>query len=1490
MFPSFCGANEQHNTFETGLPNVSICVQHTLLVWLPTIFFVCSVPFLVSQCHLNAQRFARLPISFIFVFKIMLSAFLAINSLCVWCYVLFSSQSFPGAYYVYPACLLLVYTATTLLHFVRLRCGLVSSGVQHITALIFLITGAPEFYQWVRSGNESNQVLDSFLCIAYLSYYPALFVYTFLLSFADPRAEKHADGQSPELQSSFLNRLTLWWFNRVPWIGAQRNLELEDVFELNDRSKSEHLNELWETFWEPKRQKYIHDKSIWSKNQGKPVEQPSVVATLFRMFRWEFLLASILKFTSDTMQFASPFLLHELLSFVSSPNAPFWKGAALSILMFASSETRSLLLNSYFYIMFRMGIKIQTALTAAVYKKTLCISNSARRDKTAGEIVNLMAIDVERFQMITPQIQQLWSCPYQITFALVYLFITLGYSAVPGVIIMIIFVPMNIISSMIVRKWQMEQMKLKDERTKMVNEVLNGMKVVKLYAWEIPMEEHIENIRKKELRLIKKAAIVRNTLDSFNTASPFLVALFSFGTFVLSNPKHLLTPQIAFVSLTLFNQLRSPMTMIALLINQIVQAVVSNKRLKDFLVADEIDDKCVERNSNIDNVIKMEDLTASWDGDSQGHATLEDINLKASRKALVAVVGKVGSGKSSLLQAMLGEMGKLKGRIGLSGKVAYVPQQPWIQNMTLKDNIVFGKPFDRKKYDEVLYACALKADIKILPAGDQTEIGEKGINLSGGQKARVSLARAVYQNLDVYLLDDPLSAVDAHVGRHIFEKVIGPNGLLREKTRILVTHGLTYTKFADEINVMDDGAIVETGTYNELIKKRGKFFEFVEEYKSSESQENESDEEFEEIIDEKDYMNSEDVSLTIANELNDRVKTPELTTQLSSISSPEKTTAIDNKLIKKEDVSYGKVKLRTYQLYVKAATYHLSILFNMFFVFYMIFQTLRSFWLSAWSDDYDPDDPSPNPMAVGWRLGVYGVIGVGEASCFFLALFTLVFTGQRASKNLHSPLIHNLMRSPMSFYDTTPLGRILNRCAKDIETIDMLLPMNFRYLVMCVLQVIFTLIVIIISTPLFAVVIVPISVVYLIFLKFYVPTSRQLKRLESVYRSPIYSHFGETIQGVATIRAFEKVSEFRTHSGNIVDRFIRCKYSNVVSNRWLAVRLELVGNIIIFFAAIFAVLSKEFGWISSPGVVGVSISYALNVTEVLNFAVRQVSEVEANIVAVERVDEYTKTPNEAAWRIDETAPDKSWPQNGVVKFDQYSTRYREGLDLVLRGISADVKAGEKIGIVGRTGAGKSSFALALFRMIEPAGGRILIDGVDVSKIGLHNLRSSITIIPQDPVLFSGSLRFNLDPFGQYTDENIWTALELAHLKSFASSLSGGLSYSISEAGENLSVGQRQLVALARALLRHTKVLVLDEATAAVDVTTDALIQETIRSEFKDCTVFTIAHRLNTIMDYDRIMVLDKGQILEFDSPDALMADKNSAFAKMVADSQQEQEK
>ncbi|ETN58312.1 multidrug resistance-associated protein 14 [Anopheles darlingi] len=486
----------------------------------------------------------------------------------------------------------------------------------------------------------------------------------------------------------------------------------------------------------------------------------------------------------------------------------------------------------------------------------------------------------------------------------------------------------------------------------------------------------------------------------------------------------------------------------------------------------------------------------------------------------------------------------------------------------------------------------------------------------------------------------------------------------------------------------------------------------------------------------------------------------------------------------------------------------------------------------------------------------------------------------RAARQLHAALLQAVLRLPLAFFDITPTGRVLGRFSKDVDILDNTLPITVSELNYCFFEVVATLVVICISTPIFASVIVPIGILYYAVQRFYVATSRQLKRLESVSRSPIYSHFGETIQGVQTIRAYSVQDRFITESDERVDANQLCYCPSIIANRWLAVRLEMVGNLIILFAALFAVLGRES---MNAGLVGLSVSYALQITQTLNWLVRMTSDVETNIVAVERIKEYGETKQEAAWELPNSTLPREWPEHGMVEFKDFQVRYREGLELVLRGISFVVEGGEKVGIVGRTGAGKSSLTLALFRIIESAGGSIIIDGQDISKLGLHALRSRLTIIPQDPVLFSGTLRINLDPFNVHTDDEIWKALEHAHLKSFVKGLTAGISHEVTEGGENLSVGQRQLICLARALLRKTKVLILDEATAAVDLETDDLIQRTIRTEFKDCTVLTIAHRLNTILDSDKVIVLDKGQIVEFAPPNELLQTKSSAFYSMAKD-------
>ncbi|KAJ7416043.1 ATP binding cassette subfamily C member 1 [Willisornis vidua] len=1112
-----------------------------------------------------------------------------------------------------------------------------------------------------------------------------------------------------------------------------------------------------------------------------------------------------------------------LLNFVNNKAAPNWQGYFYTVLLFVCACLQTLILHQYFHICFVTGMRLKTAIVGVIYRKALVITNSARKTSTVGEIVNLMSVDAQRFMDLATYINMIWSAPLQVILALYLL-------------------------------WQVAQMKSKDNRIKLMNEILNGIKVLKLYAWELAFREK--------------------------------VALSTFAVYVTIDKNNILDAQKAFVSLALFNILRFPLNMLPMVISNIVEASVSLKRLRVFLSHEELDPDSIIRGptTEAEGCIVVKNATFSWS--KTDPPLLNSINFTVPEGSLVAVVGQVGCGKSSLLSALLGEMDKKEGYVVVKGSVAYVPQQAWVQNATLEDNIIFGREMNESRYKRVIEACALLPDIEILPTGDKTEIGEKGVNLSGGQKQRVSLARAVYCNADVYLLDDPLSAVDAHVGKHIFEKVIGPKGILKNKTRVLVTHAINYLPQMDTILVMSDGEISEMGSYQELLEQDGAFAEFLRTYANTEQSMEDKDTNSPSAKEGKPIENG-----LLVNEAPGKLMHRQLSNSStysrdtgksqhqSSTAELQKPLAEKNswKLTEADTAKTGRVKASVYWDYMKAIGLFMSFLSIFLFMCNHIASLASNYWLSLWTDD-----PVINgtQQYTNVRLGVYGALGISQGIAVFGYSMVVSIGGIFASRHLHYNLLHNVLRSPMSFFERTPSGNLVNRFSKEIDTIDSTIPPIIKMFMGSTFNVIGACIIILLATPIAAVIIPPLGLVYLFVQRFYVATSRQLKRLESVSRSPVYSHFNETLLGVSVIRAFEEQKRFIKQNDMKVDENQKAYYPSIVANRWLAVRLEYVGNFIVLFAALFAVIARDK---LSAGLVGLSVSYSLQITAYLNWLVRMSSELETNIVAVERVKEYAEMEKEAEWSIEQAAPANTWPEEGKVEFRGYGLRYREDLDLVLKNINVTINGGEKIGIVGRTGAGKSSLTLGLFRINEAAEGEIIIDGINIAKIGLHDLRFKITIIPQDPILFSGSLRMNLDPFDQHSDEDIWRSLELAHLKNFVSSLPDKLNHECAEGGENLSVGQRQLVCLARALLRKSKILVLDEATAAVDLETDKLIQSTIKSQFEECTVLTIAHRLNTIMDYTRVLVLERGEVVECGSPEQLLQERG-IFYSMAKDS------
>ncbi|XP_043498533.1 multidrug resistance-associated protein 1 isoform X7 [Polistes fuscatus] len=1598
----FCGSKfwDANLTWNTDDPDLTECFQKSVLIWVPCLFlWIFSA---MEVYYLLNSRRKNIPYTWLYISKQVLTAALIVLTVVDLGKAIYNIpyETVYHVDYVTPVIKIVSFVLAGTLLFYNKKYGMRTSGLLFLFWFFLVLCGIVQFRSLLIQ--YSNEEL-TYLFVSYMIYY-SLITLMFLLNFfvdAEPKYSEYplVERPCPEQNSSFPSRLTFAWFDALAWKGFKKPLEANDLWSMNPEDTATEIVPKFATYWNknPRKEDNVQNaKASFRKSSGQvnfdntPKKKvSSILPPLCKAFGATFIFGAVLKLVQDIMSFISPQLLKLLIRFVSG-GEPLWKGYFYAILLLITATLQTLVLSQYFHRMFLVGLRIRTALITAIYRKAMRMSNSARKESTLGEIVNLMSVDAQRFMDLTAYINMIWSAPLQIVLALSFLWEKLGPAVLAGLAVMIVLIPINALIANKVKTLQIRQMKDKDDRVKLMNEVLNGIKVLKLYAWEPSFEEQILHIRKKEIQVLKEAAYLNAGTSFIWSCAPFLVSLVSFATYVLIDEKNVLDSETAFVSLSLFNILRFPLSMLPMMIGNIVQAYVSIKRINKFMNTEELDPNNVQHDPSELHPLIIENGNFTWDMENNDKPILKNINMTIEQGQLVAVVGSVGSGKSSLISAFLGEMDKLNGRVNTKGSVAYVSQQAWIQNATLQDNVLFGKPLNKALYNRVIDACMLGPDLEMLPAGDQTEIGEKGINLSGGQKQRVALARAVYNDSDIYFLDDPLSAVDSHVGKHIFENVVGPGGLLKKKTRVHITHDIVYLPEVDNIFVLKDGEITESGTYKQLMDKRGAFAEFLMQHlqevgnlhtdDGSDADLHEIKQQLESKIGTQELQEkltraisrisesqSESGSITDRRSLNGSLKRQYSTESQQSVNllsgknikdkaalQPKK----GEKLIEIEKAETGSVKWKVYSHYFKSIGWFLSISTIIMNAVFQSFSIGSNVWLSKWSDDNMTlvngtvvNEESRRDM----YLGVYGALGFGQATFVMLAQLTLVIGSLKSSKLLHSELLFGILRSPVGFFDTTPSGRILNRFGKDIDILDNVLPPNIKAWffclmsvcltvlgmaffvakgmviastslfqktmrhvlhnpmsffdqtptgrilsrlgkdidvvdnilptilhswITCLFRVIATLFVISFSTPEFVAVIVPIGFIYYFIQRFYVATSRQLKRLESISRSPIYSHFSESVTGAQTIRAFGVQERFIHESESKVDFNQICYYPGIIANRWLAIRLEMVGNLIIFFSALFVVLGRD---TISAGFVGLSVSYSLQITQTLNWLVRMTSDVETNIVAVERIKEYGETPQEAPWVVPETAPPKEWPVTGQVEFKDYKVRYREGLDLILHGLTFTVKGGEKVGIVGRTGAGKSSLTLSLFRILEAASGKIIIDGIDVAKLGLHDLRSKLTIIPQDPVLFSGTLRMNLDPFDQHTDDEVWRALEHAHLKSFVQNLLNGLLHEVSEGGDNLSVGQRQLICLARALLRKTKVLVLDEATAAVDLETDDLIQRTIREDFKDCTVLTIAHRLNTILDSDRVIVLDKGLIIEYDAPDVLLRNSSSAFYSMAKD-------
>ena len=1197
-------------------------------------------------------------------------------------------------------------------------------------------------------------------------------------------------------------------------------------------------------------------------------------------------------------------------------------------------------------------------------KKDSTEEKSADGQANNGTIINLMSIDSFKVSEISAYWHFLWaSVPVQLTVAILLLYNILGLSSVAGIVFMILVLPLNVVIARAFQTTQKKIMVCTDARIHSTNEVLQNIRIIKYFAWEQRFTDQVNDKRRAELDALRRRYILWSLAATVWSGLPIIITFASFFIYTVVEKKALV-PSVAFPALSMFALLRVPLDQLADMVAHVQETKVSIDRIDEFLHEEETEKYAqIHESKKVcqEPRIALKNANLTWGSKKSAHDKtahdafrLINIDVDFELEKLNIVAGPTGSGKTSLLMALLGEMKLLDGQVFLAGGqnretlvpnsaglvegVAYAAQQAWLVNDTIKENIIFASKFDQARYKKVIKACSLERDLEILDAGDQTLVGEKGIALSGGQKQRISLARAMYSNCRHLILDDCLSAVDSHTAKHIFEEAI-MGDLMKHRTCILVTHNVLLTvPRASYVVAMENGKVVAQGTPNQVIAS-GALGEDLQKSRPGSSAPSRKPSDLEEQL------------------------AKAASGKIDDVSAADQSEAQDNANLRVESKASGSVKLTTIKMYLAAmGPWYFWIMAAVSFVAVQIGNVATNLWIREWANSYNTEasdslrayklESSPytssnyygstfaimpehgakanmttsqtNDVNVGYYLGIYLLIGAAYVLICFAREIILFFGSLHASWIIHERLLEGVMHAKFKFFDSTPLGQLMNRFSKDIEAVDQEVAPVAIGMLHSLASVITIVILISVITPGFLIAGIFISAIYTAVGVLYINSSRDLKRLESVQRSPLYQQFGETLAGVVTIRAYGDEARFVRDSFNRINTHSRPFIYLWATNRWLALRVDMAGALVSFFTGIFVIINS--GKIDS-GAAGLSLSYAITFTENVLWLVRLYASNEQNMNSVERVQEYISVDQEAPRHIAETKPQANWPSHGAIEFIGYETRYREDLDPVLRGISFTVKPGEKVGIVGRTGAGKSSLALALFRGLEAEKGKILIDGVDIGLIGLQDLREAITIVPQDPTLFSGTIRNNLDPFGIFTDAEIFTALRRVQLLSdkaddgeVSSSSSSttvptttsstpregtdisastdatlvrvetnardenknifrNLSNPITESGSNLSQGQRQLLCLARALLKNPRVLMMDEATASIDYATDAKIQDTLR-ELKDNTLLTIAHRLQTIIDYDKVLVLDKGEVVEFDDPYELIKKEGGSFRSM----------
>uniref|UniRef100_A0A2P2NFS0 ABC-type xenobiotic transporter n=1 Tax=Rhizophora mucronata TaxID=61149 RepID=A0A2P2NFS0_RHIMU len=1263
------------------------------------------------------------------------------------------------------------------------------------------------------------------------------------------------DTVTPYANAGIFSLLTFSWMGSLISLGNKKALDLEDVPQL-----------------------YSGDSVVGAfpifRNKLESDSGAASVVTTFKLVKalifiaWkDIVLTALMALVYTAASYVGPYLIDAFVQCLSGRGEYKNQGYLLASTFFVAKLVECLSQRHWFFMLQKAGIRIRAVLVANIYNKSLTISCQSKQGHGSGEIINFMTVDAERIGDFTWYMHDVWLIFLQVGLALFILYRNLGLASIAAFVATIFVMLLNFPLGRLQEHFQDKLMAAKDQRMKATSEILRNMKILKLQAWEMKFLSKIVELRAAETGWLKKYVYNTAIVSFLFWAAPTFVSVVTFGTCMLMRTP--LESGKILSALATFRILKEPIYNLPDTISMIIQTKTSLDRIASFLRLDDLQSDVVEKlpRGSSDTAIEIVDGNFSWDLPSS-NPTLRNLNFKVSCGMRVAVCGTVGSGKSSLLSCILGEVPKISGTLKLCGTKAYVAQSPWIQSGKIEENILFDKEIDNERYDRVLEACSLKRDLEILPHGDQTIIGERGINLSGGQKQRIQIARALYQDADIYLFDDPFSAVDAHTGSHLFKEVL--LGLLNSKTVIYVTHQVEFLPAADMILVMKDGRITQAGKYNDILSSGSDFMELVGAHKAALSvldsnqpgpvYENESSSK-----EDDDMSNADDAVQKEANEEPQNGKADE-------ISGPR------GQLVQEEEREKGRVGFPVYWKYLTTA--YGGALVPFILLAQIVFQILQigsNYWM-AWATPVSKD---AKPVVSGATLMlVYVIFSVGSSFCTLGRTTLLVTAGYKTATLLFNKLHLCIFRAPMSFFDATPSGRILNRASTDQNAVDLQIPYQVGGVAFVAIQLLGVIAVMSQVAWQVFVVFIPVIAACIWYQQYYIPAARELSRLIGVCKAPVIQHFAETISGSTTIRSFDQQSRFQETNMKNSDAYSRPKFHVSGAMEWLCFRLDMLSSITFAFSLVFLISFPEG---IDPAIAGLAVTYGLNLNTLQAWLIWQICNLENKIISVERIFQYMSIPSEPALVIESNRPVQSWPSCGEVDMDNLQVQYGPHMPLVLRGLTCTFHGGKKTGIVGRTGSGKSTLIQTLFRIVEPAAGHILIDGINISSIGLHDLRSRLGIIPQDPTMFEGTVRSNLDPLEEYTDEQIWEALDKCQLGDEVKKKEKKLDSTVTENGENWSMGQRQLVCLGRVLLKKSKILVLDEATASVDTATDNLIQQTLGQHFADCTVITIAHRITSVLDSDMVLLLSQGLIEEYDTPSRLLENKSSSFAQLVAE-------